>query len=213
MIIRKDNDKKALELTEKELIIYGIFKDKHINRDNILSSFIYNENMLIILCKGNRYIYKNITNIKLSNREGIYALINEINKENLLFYPNEIYSTLNIIVLFPIYLNIIFLNNNNIIIKLLFAFIYVIALITTIRTNMKHISWVYNIDNEEFQKRYKNNVIISIVHKQEIKAVKVHDFSGYVSFKSDKYKIKMPMFQQILYPMKYKQILKEIELK
>lgn len=60
MIIRKDNNKKSLELTEKELIIYGLFKDKYINRNDILSSFIYNENTLVILCSGNKYIYKNI---------------------------------------------------------------------------------------------------------------------------------------------------------
>ncbi len=89
MIIRKDNGKKLLELNEKEFIIYGFFKDKHIDRKDILSAGVFNYNMLTILYKGNYNFCKNITNMKFSDREGLNAILNELNKEELIFFPNS----------------------------------------------------------------------------------------------------------------------------
>ena len=89
MIIRKDNGKKLLELNEKEFIIYGFFKDKHIDRKDILSAGVFNYNMLTILYKGNYNFCKNITNMKFSDREGLNAILNELNKKELIFFPNS----------------------------------------------------------------------------------------------------------------------------
>ena len=119
MIIRKDNGKKLLELNEKELIIYGFLKDKHIDRKDILSAGIFNGSMLTILYKGNYNFCKNISNMKFSEREGLNAILNELNKEELIFFPDSynIDPSTHIIILSPMLINFIF-SNDDIVMKI-----------------------------------------------------------------------------------------------
>lgn len=130
MIIRKDNGKKLLELNEKEFIIYGFFKDKHIDRKDILSAGVFNYNMLTILYKGNYNFCKNITNMKFSDREGLNAILNELNKEELIFFPDSynVDPLTNMIIYSPMLINFIF-NNDDIVTKIIAIVVCILFLL------------------------------------------------------------------------------------
>ena len=70
--------------------------------------------------------------------------------------------------------------------------------------------WVYSIKSKEFQLRDRNNSILSNININEIEEVKRDSFSQAFCFKKGRTKIKMPVYELMDYPIKYKQILKEI---
>ena len=213
MIIRKDNGKKLLELNEKEPIIYGFLKDKHIDRKDILSASIFNGSMLTILYKGNYNFCKNISNMKFSEREGLNAILNELNKEELIFFPNSSYSIdplINMIILSPMLISFIF-NNDYIVTKIIVIVGCILLLILYFIPDLrKRKRWVYSIKSKEFQLRDRNNSILSNININEIEEVKRDSFSQAFCFKKGRTKIKMPVYELMDYPIKYKQILKEI---
>lgn len=84
MLIKKDNGKVKMELTEEELIIKGIFKDTKIKRGNIRSA-ILEENRFLLLTYDDKVIFKSITNASSKYREQLKLLIDEVNKENIIF--------------------------------------------------------------------------------------------------------------------------------
>ena len=215
MIIRKDNGKKLLELNEKELIIYGFFKDKHIDRKDILSAGVFNGNMLIILYKGNYNFCKNISNMKFSERESLNAILNELNKEELIFFPTSynIDPSTYIIILSPMLINFIF-SNDDIVTKIIAIVACILLLLLYFIPDLrKQKGWIYKIQSKEFQLRDKNNSILSNININEIEEVKRDSFSAAFCFKKGRTKIKMPIYELMDYPIKYKQILKEITLK
>lgn len=89
MRLKKDNGKDIIILTDDEIIIKGIFKDKVLKRDNILSACLLDDTMgnkgIIILTKDYKIVERRSVNMKWSDREKLKLIIDEINTEGILF--------------------------------------------------------------------------------------------------------------------------------
>lgn len=89
MKLKKDNGKDIIILTDDEIIIKGIFKDKVLKRDNILSACLLDDTMgnkgIIILTKDYKIVERRSVNMKWSDREKLKLIIDEINTEGILF--------------------------------------------------------------------------------------------------------------------------------
>ena len=94
MKLQKDNGKDIVILTDDEVIIKGIFKDKVLKRDNILSACLLEslggDKGIVILTKDYKIVEKRRINMKWSDREKLKLIVDEINKEGILFnYRNS----------------------------------------------------------------------------------------------------------------------------
>ena len=89
MKLQKDNGKDIIILTDDEIIIKGIFKDRVLKRDNILSACLLESvggsKGIVILTKDYKIVEKRSINMKWSDREKLKLIVDEINTEGILF--------------------------------------------------------------------------------------------------------------------------------
>ena len=210
MIIKSDYDKIILELNDEELILYKFFKRTHIRISNIRSAY-YRGNLLYILTNDNKYYYKNLSTMKLSQLNNLEVLVNELNKDKFIFFfPNG--NTINLIFCIPMYINIIMKNICNSDGTFAYSIFMILSLILVFviffynRANQK--VWVYSIETHEFQRFNKHNIIINSVKLSDTKITKKNDFHGFLALISEKHKFSLPT--DFKFPLSHKTAVEEI---
>ena len=161
MKLQKDNGKDIIILTDDEIIIKGIFKDKVLKRDNILSACLLDDTMgnkgIVILTKDYKIVERRSINMKWTDREKLKLTIEEINTNDILFnynyekyhywfmcyYPYLFWSIIN---------NLIINEESNLKwVGGFFCLLLIIIMIIVIYNINKFRGVIYNTKMEEFQ--------------------------------------------------------------
>lgn len=210
IIIHSELGKKLIELTEDELIIRRFLHRKRIKRSNIRSAYLL-DNSLNILTYNNKCIVAQYIFIKGREVDNIKRIIDEVNKENILFNLNQ-----NVFVFWgflvwcvnPLINIIQHWGENNYFEWILFI-IMLILVLTIYRERQKNKQIKYYIDKKEFawtkgRDKYTKNYPI-----KDIELVKNYDMFSKYKFKNEKEKIRV--IKKIDYPLTYRFALEEIE--
>lgn len=211
MLIKKDNGKVKMELTEEELIIKGIFKDKKIKRKDIKSACI-TVSSFVILTYDYKIIYQLFSNATPKYKEQLKLLVDEINKENNIFkysYEQGMNTWMYIWVLPLIFTNF---NNGNKVIAIILGVVYVILAAIAVWDAVRFKGVIYNVDTKTFTRvGYKdfNKETFTI---EDMELVKKKEMGIKYKIKKSGYKFYLEYAgDKILYPVRQGQALKEIE--
>lgn len=200
MEVRKKNNKIKFKLDEEYLIVKRFFKDKKIKRDSIRSAMI-SGNTLLILTYNNK-IY-NFTSLDKSFEyiERMKLLVNEINKENIVFtnWRNEMPVLFIIIATNNIVINISKYNNFEFYMYTLLFLFYTILIIKMMRGSYV----LYNVDKSEFVKFKMGGKVLSKFYINDVE-IKQH-LNEYTRYKNirDSYTFEIKnRYDKVIYPIK-----------
>lgn len=221
MRLKKDNGKDIIILTDDEIIIKGIFKDKVLKRDNILSAWLLDDTMgnkgIIILTKDYKIVERRSVNMKWSDREKLKLIVDEINTNDILFNYNYDKYQYWFIGYYP-YL-FWFIINDSIIneesnLKLVggfFCLLLIIIMIIVIYNINKFRGVIYNAKMEEFQVVGKKAEIVNKFTINDIELDKKFKDDGFrFRVKESGYKFYIKK-NTISYPTEYERLKDQVK--
>ena len=221
MRLKKDNGKDIIILTDDEIIIKGIFKDKVLKRDNILSACLLDDTMgnkgIIILTKDYKIVERRSVNMKWSDREKLKLIVDEINTNDILFNYNYDKYQYWFIGYYP-YL-FWFIINDSIIneesnLKLVggfFCLLLIIIMIIVIYNINKFRGVIYNAKMEEFQVVGKKAEIVNKFTINDIELDKKFKDDGFrFRVKESGYKFYIKK-NTISYPTEYERLKDQVK--
>lgn len=221
MRLKKDNGKNIIILTDDEIIIKGIFKDKVLKRDNILSAWLLDDTMgnkgIIILTKDYKIVERRSVNMKWSDREKLKLIVDEINTNDILFNYNYDKYQYWFIGYYP-YL-FWFIINDSIIneesnLKLVggfFCLLLIIIMIIVIYNINKFRGVIYNAKMEEFQVVGKKAEIVNKFTINDIELDKKFKDDGFrFRVKESGYKFYIKK-NTISYPTEYERLKDQVK--
>lgn len=209
IIIHSEFGKKLIELTEDELIIRRFLHRKKIKRSNIKSAYML-DNSLNVLTYNNKIIIANYISIKWSERDNIKRIIDEINKEDIIFNitRGNFHLGLLLCCFSSSLINLLrdALNKNYFSLILLIALIGIIFIAYIKRVTNKGIN--YSISDRKFNWVRKLGKTTTNYPIEDIKLIK--DDEALLKCKFNNEKDTFNIVKKIDYPLSYKFALEEI---
>ena len=156
MIIKKDNGKLIMELTDENLIINRLFRKEKLQRNSIRSAFLAHDT-LYILTKDNSVESLVLARVSWKERERIKIIINEINKENIIFWGDYYSNPFTFLCCIPaIITNIL---PSNVMVMTIFIVIFVIFSYFVIKYGYKYSGVIYDVSMSKFQRLHYNGKV------------------------------------------------------
>lgn len=216
MRLKKDNGKDIVIVTEGEVIIKRIFKDKIVKKDNILSACLLEDlagnKGIVILTKDYKIIEKRKINLRWKEREKLKLVIDDINNNNILFNYKRNDSPVWIVNCINTFFLIAFNEKffNNCLIFLLYV-ILICSIVTICFNNFKFRGILYDLNKEEFFIIGKKNKIIDRFRLENIEILKKGKDNRFKCRVKNSYYKFIVNKGVISYPTVYEKIVDDIE--
>lgn len=212
--VLNDKDKILIQENDEEIIIRGIFKNKVIKRKDIRSMY-YDNNFynIYILYENNKFYYRRISNMKLSDKGNLYKIIDDNTNEKILFSEENPIAYFWSIFLVIVLVNYLTSTESGNKIELTLIFISYMIFTVLFINSSKHCSKIYDCENKKFIfynifGKIKKEISIDIT-KMKCNVNK-YPINGYFKLEDKSNNIKSLVSSNIEYPLYAKQEVLEV---